>query len=292
LRIYPLYWIALALFILGFSAFGTTRFSLADIVIHVVGAQALLSPQFVVPLLTLWFVGVLLLYYLLYVVIAILSYNPKYMFSAIVGLFVMFVLLRITFGIIDSRFFLYYGIFVAGILVAKYDLLYKKAIKDSSVFVAIALFIVAITAVSLLTNPVLSSTYSAFQGDDVPIFSISSALAIILFDILALSFVYVVFNATRRSIPSMTPQMHKLIFLISFSTYCVYLFHRPFLTALTLSLQHIHLTVFAEDLILIAFGLPLLFLLSYLIQSEEDTFIAKAKMKLRTKAIKHDNTLR
>jgi hypothetical protein len=65
----------------------------------------------------------------------------------------------------------------------------------------------------------------------------------------------------------------KVIFALSFSTYAVYLFNRPFLGALEVFLASVRLTPFVSDIIIIFCGVPLLFLFSYILQSKENGFI-------------------
>ena len=89
-RIYPLYWLALiSVFVL--QTLNITKnlldLSLSSILIQVSGLQSLLAPRFINPIYTVWFVGVILIFYLIYPLIAYRSRNgahlvPRFVCSA------------------------------------------------------------------------------------------------------------------------------------------------------------------------------------------------------------------
>lgn len=287
LRIYPLYWLALAaFFVLGIGEEYTPQ-TISTAIIEICGAQGLLAPRFLpIPTLTLWFVGIILLYYMVYLVVARFSYDAKHMALAILGVFVFFVMLRIALGIIDFRFFAYYGLFVAGVVASKFNVFYRADVNRLHTGLAVLLFSVvsATIAAVLLYRPNPSSIFDilgAINNAQVN-FSSSMVLIIMVYTALALVFIYASVNIARLAVPSLSERGLKLVIALSFSSYAVYLFHRPFYSVLRGSVARIsHLSVTSAVTINIVFvlGLPLLFLLCYVIQSAENDFVARLKRR-------------
>ncbi|MGA7076302.1 MAG: acyltransferase family protein [Halobacteriota archaeon] len=270
IRIYPLYWVALA----AFLALGILpRANLSAVIIHICGAQGLLSPQFVTPVQTLWFVGVILLYYSLYPIFAALSYNAKYMVSAMLGFFFVFAILHLAFNIIDARFFLYYWIFIAGIVARKYNLLYGRDASKSLTAYATILFLVAVLAIVSLPTvaPTLPHVY---VGGLITPLHIQTVLLLAFDIVLGLLFIYASFNIARLTLPLMSKTTLKLILAISLSSYCVYLFHDPFLFLIRRESYATHISALAQN-ILIVCGIPLLFLLGYALQVTANSLVRK-----------------
>jgi peptidoglycan/LPS O-acetylase OafA/YrhL len=270
-RIYPLYWGAIAtFFVLGIGDWPNR----SSVIIQICGAQGLLAPRFMESV-TLWFIGVILLYYLLYIVFAGLSYNSKYMFSAILGFLFFFAILRAAFNIVDFRFFLYYGIFIAGIIACKYNLLYARDAKSSSTIAATLLFFIALLAVASITHfTARLYVFNGLQIGDTPVLA-STALTIAFANALAFLFIYSSFNIARLSLPSVGKTARKLIYAIAFSSYCVYLFHVQVLTLFASALNETMLAASEKDVIILVCGVTLIFLLCYAIQAGENNIVRK-----------------
>jgi peptidoglycan/LPS O-acetylase OafA/YrhL len=270
IRIYPLYWVAIAAFI----GLGISYWDKYTTIIQICGAQGLLSPRFGGPVDTLWFIGVILLYYLLYLVFAALSYNTKYMFSAMLGFFFFFAILRLAFSIVEFRFFVYYAIFIAGIIARRYNLLYGRDAKKSSTVYAIFLLIATLAVTSLHRIALVSYVYAELEFTSTPL-NVQTVLIITLANALALLFIYASFNIARLSLPLISKTTLKLILAISLSSYCVYLFHRPFLLVITAALGVTHLAALAQNIIILVCGIPLLFLFGYALQVRENSLVRK-----------------
>jgi peptidoglycan/LPS O-acetylase OafA/YrhL len=273
LRIYPLYWVAIAAFIALDIGYWPDR---SSIIIQICGAQGVLSPRFVEPVVPLWFVGVILLYYLLYLVFAALSYDAKYMFSAMLGFFFSFAMLRLAFNIIDFRFFLYYGIFIAGIIARRYNLLYGRDAKKSSTVYATLLLLVVLLTVASPHIIVRTLPYAyAELGVGSTSLDLQTVLAIALANAVVLLFIYASFNIARLTLPLMSKTTLKLILAISLASYCVYLFHMPFLDLLAAALGATRIAALAQDTIILVCGIPLLFLFGYALQVRTNNLIRK-----------------
>ena len=117
IRIYPPYWLALVLFIFILD-YGLSRSALA---VYVLNLQAVFSPTFVKPLLTLWYISMLVVFTVLY---GSMLLTIRSSLGLVIAAFVIFfaaLWAHLTNGIFDPRFFQYYFIFLAGILFCRYE---------------------------------------------------------------------------------------------------------------------------------------------------------------------------
>jgi len=282
-RIYPLYWIALAVFITLGITLGMDAWNFFLATIYICGLQVFFPPGGE-GFGLLWFVGVILLYYLIYLVLARLSHAPKLLLTAVLGFPLFFVVLRLAFNIVDSRFFVYYGIFIAGVIASKYNLLYRTNAKRRYAAYSIALFCGVISIVALVTKLTqhltsniyqptasLSDAYSMLNDPRAPL-SYANFIVIVLANVLALLFIYWSFNSMRLILPSVSVTTRKLVAAIAFASYSIYLFHLPFLWLLSTNLYAAHV---AWVPVILLGSVPVVFLLCYAIQLGENMLIRK-----------------
>ncbi len=118
LRIYIPYLVALALFIWMGAAEGNV-----NIPIHILALQSLLAPRFTEPIITIWFVSLILFFYALFGIVQKTIPSLRLQLIAWVGLFVLMAGIRFQFGLIDYRLFYYYFVYAAGVFCAQNDLL-------------------------------------------------------------------------------------------------------------------------------------------------------------------------
>jgi len=118
-RIYIPYIVALFLFILVLSVDVSRR----EFLVHVLGLQILLAPRASEPVLTIWFISMILVYYGLFAFL--LKYFPRtrHLALAMVVVFAAGYFFRLRFDFLEYRFFYYYFVFAAGILSAHSNLL-------------------------------------------------------------------------------------------------------------------------------------------------------------------------
>ncbi|MFW9822720.1 MAG: acyltransferase family protein [Candidatus Thorarchaeota archaeon] len=114
LRIFPLYWVAILLFLFFI---GYLTMDPIYIISHFFGMQIIVAPYFGPPMLTLWFIGIIVIYYLIYVVLNLLR-SIKWIIPTSIAILFFFVLLNGLFGLVENRFFLYYSLFILGIIMA------------------------------------------------------------------------------------------------------------------------------------------------------------------------------
>jgi len=283
-RIYPLYWIALAVFILLGIALERDVWNFFSVAIYFCGLQVFSPPGHHEWFGLLWFVGVILLYYLIYLVLARLSHAPKLLLAAVLGFPLFFVALRLVFNIVDSRFFVYYGLFIAGVIASKYNLLYRSNANRRHTAYSIALFCGVISVVALVTKLTqhissnvyeptasLSDAFSMLNEPAAPL-SFANFIVIVLANALALLFIYWSFNSMRLILPSVSVTTRKLVAAIAFASYSIYLFHLPFLWLLSAVLYAAHV---AWVPVILLGSVPVVFLLCYAIQLRENMFIRK-----------------
>lgn len=117
IRIFPPYWLALALFIfvLGYSL---KRF---DTLAYILNLQWALSPVFIKQVLTLWYISVLVGFYIIF---GILLFTVKSNQGLLIWSIVIYAVgyaLNMAFGLLEPRFFMYYFIFLAGVFFSRYE---------------------------------------------------------------------------------------------------------------------------------------------------------------------------
>jgi peptidoglycan/LPS O-acetylase OafA/YrhL len=139
IRIFPPYWIALALFVfvLGYTL---KRF---DALMYVLNMQWLLSPVFIKQLLTIWYISVLVGYYLIF---GILLFQIRSNLGLLIGSIVFFVpayiINQIT-GLFEPRFFQYFFIFLAGIYFYRFEK-FRSALFDMNILYKLVIALAAL----------------------------------------------------------------------------------------------------------------------------------------------------
>jgi peptidoglycan/LPS O-acetylase OafA/YrhL len=287
-RIYPLYWLALvSFFVLENYHIGTNVIdvSFSGMLIQLSGLESLLAPRFINPVFTLWFVGVILIFYLTYPLIAYRSRDGAHLVLASFAVLLPFVVMRLAFDIIDFRFFLYYGIFVAGILTSKYRVMYKSSPQPRSLYVGSVLLIALLSllryahilqrAASAAADGLLFNGYGLFPYNPANLPMLLSL--IILLNIVALLFIYVAFIAARLYSPSINRALLSLLLIIAYATYSIFLFNRQVLACVDVLVQHLHLGMVQADVALILLAYPLLLGFAYFVQRGENSVVTRIR---------------
>ena len=288
IRVFPLYWIAIVLF-LFFVGYSTT--DPLYLLFHFLGMQMIVAPNFGPPMLTLWFIGIIVIYYLIYVVLNSLG-SIKRIIPASIAIFFFFVLLKGFFGLVEYRFFYYYFIFITGIIAAHiytsplYNRFKERLRKISSVILLLVPLCTAI--LGLITFQFLTQfTFSTFVSEygnynlyiiletNPDFFQLAGIIflinliimAFIIFAISSLNFIFRTFRLifSNRKIES-------IVSVITYSTFSVYLFHRVFLGIFTFLMTN-ELNIDMRELdnyYLVLIFVPFIFLFSYLIQKAFD----------------------
>ena len=288
IRVFPLYWIAIVLFLffVGYSTIDPLY-----LLFHFLGMQIIVAPNFGPPMLTLWFIGIIVIYYLIYVVLNSLG-SIKRIIPASVAILFFFVFLKGFFGLVEYRFFLYYFIFIAGIVTAHIytSPLYNRFKERLREIPRVVLLLVPLSTaiLGLITFQFLTQfTYSTFISEygnynlyfiletNPDFFQLAGIIflinliiiAFIIFTISSLNFIFRTFRLifSKRKIES-------IVSVIAYSTFGVYLFHRVFLGIFTFLMTN-ELNIDMRELdnyYIVLIFVPFIFLFSYLIQKAFD----------------------
>ena len=254
IRIFPLYIIALVLFI---ALNDRIRHSLniCTFVLNLLGLQIIFGSNDCPPLLTLWFVGLILSYYYVFIILAKFGRSLIRFFTLVFTILLFGWLLRHIIGVMDERFLFFFGIFVAGILGAKYKLIEKMKFRHvifvSPLFVILVYFYVAII------NPKEIRSFLSFIGMS----------DFIVKNLIILWLVSVVFALARVII-----RTDRYVFLqkIAYASYGMYLFHRPVWWLMAYIYDPANVEIKALYLALL--GIPLTIFVSYYLQKVYDRY--------------------
>lgn len=206
IKIYPPYLIAFALyvFVLGFGF--KSKF---DVAVWLAGLQFIFSPSLVKPLLTLWYVGAILLFYGVFLVLWKVAPKVRSLLIVSVVVFILALILHRTTELLDVRFFKYFFVFLTGLLLAK---------PNVSGGVLSGQWMMGKTVLAILGIWLFSLVLRA-EADPASLFYIAVSYMFIASNVILLFTV-----VAKLEIISPWGWVTR----ISYASYFVYLFHRPF----------------------------------------------------------------
>jgi peptidoglycan/LPS O-acetylase OafA/YrhL len=262
IRIFPLYWLALSVSIIVFA--NNYSYNFLFITSHFLGIQMILYPKFISTNISpFWFIGMLLIYYLIYPFLILLKGNsPKKILIYSTVFFAGLVLVKLLTGLIGGSVFEYYYIFVAGILCIQLDIFNRISQSKLSHYYYFSPFVVFFILY-------ISSIGNLLMNENVPSITLSVVSYVVGIVLLrwilifsAILFIYITFKKFIAG----HDRLISLIVMGSISSYAVFLFHKPFFYYFDAILEtgFIHLLVI-YNLIQIIIGLPLVFLLCHYI---------------------------
>ena len=263
LRIYLPYWVALILFLVLMGE--SVNKGWMDILFQALGTQILVAPRFGFPYLTLWFVGLIIIYYLIFGILLKLIHQKGLFVFAGVMVFLIAAIIRKYLGVIEYRFFWYFSIFFAGVMFSKFFLLKKLATYRFRYIVETLLFV---------TSVIFLYPYRHLSDHKV-IFT-----EIMFYDFFILSAILLTISLsgwiTRRGeVPGF---VRKLTYLSFFA----YLFHRPIWTLLLrfYTPQEQFIPVYVMMI-----GIPLVLFLTYGMQKAYDPIYQILVKRIQTARI-------
>lgn len=306
LRVFPLYWASLITFVLVFYVFAPKLnsnfvfpdaenvFNFSNLVIHALGLQIFLAPAYSSPMLTLYFIGLIIVFYMVYPVIIAFSKDEKSFLFVSSVVFIGFLLISKTFNIIEHRFFMFFPMFIFGILTCKESLFERSMeiflrvpfvkILIASLPILFVMVVVIGSRMVLLLDPNVSlsiDTPGGIIGSSMLISMLNSiadslglnymifkfALDSLLLNIFVIIFCIFQYGFAMKFIDTKfsSSLLSPVISHIAVSSYCVYLFHRPFLTLWNAGTNFIGSPIL-RDLILLFVALPILFFICYYLQ--------------------------
>lgn len=270
IRIYPLYWVALASLIIIFGLLQINpghvdpyNFSLDNLLLHFFGLQGIFPYN---SIQSMWFVGVIVLFYLLYPIIIYLSKNLFDTFVVSSCIFILLVILHFFLGLININGLLYYPVFITGIFINQIAYSSKKIVDENFLKKILYLNIILISGIFLVL------IVSEFYQSNLPFLKPQLLLvgAMIPFCVIYLIFSHL-FIKIRGKIMA-------LISLIAFATYAIYLFQHQFLAVFAYITDLFIRNIILQDIVILTFGFAGTILCGIIIQKIEFHLFMKYKL--------------
>ncbi len=269
LRIYPLYWVALILTILLSWLLENNLFDWRTIIAYLCGLQSVFVPRYMVEISSYWFIGTILIYYLLFPLIT----RAKKTFSMLlisISIFVFLMLIRVFAGLFDGRVFEYFFVFVLGIMAARlqfFDSSYFLKWKIPSTIISVICICIVI-----IFGPLMPSDLSRID----PMLLFNVGLITVFRMLLIVSTIAAVYwILTLGSLPF---SVRRILTAGAIASYAVYLFHDAYYSVI----YHVlNLTGPVERNIAGIIALPILFVICYYIQIGADRLLMKQKIVLK-----------
>jgi peptidoglycan/LPS O-acetylase OafA/YrhL len=255
-KLFPLYIPAVLCFVVLFHGLGVWHhWTFAPIVptvlIQLVGAQVLLSPRYQ-PMLTLWFVGAILMYYGLHFALTRLSKRTAVLAAYGAIVFVLAAAVRFALGVIGIQFVLYWFPFLAGVLCHRLRL---PAHPRFNFFAVAAAALVAVAAGA----GAAALRVRLFIEADSPSLSLPDILpSLVIANVFMLSGTVVAIYLAHGLATRMSARTGNAIWRLAGLSYAIYLFHRPCLAIVAAALQQIGVSqpIF-QNLGVCCIGLPI-----------------------------------
>jgi peptidoglycan/LPS O-acetylase OafA/YrhL len=200
------YWVALGLFFLLLDVDAKP----VDVLIHLFGGQMILAPRLTTPILTLWFIGLTLAYYALFGLL-LSRFRGKWTLAlAILMVFVAAAFLRVEYALLARRFFYYFFVFAAGVLIGRNGLLDCVTSARFCLLDKLALAALGIAAL----HP-----FDAVVGEAVSL-PLIAAINVYVLGMVLLTLSLLRLVLARRPLP-------PLVAAVSQASFFAYLLHRP-----------------------------------------------------------------
>lgn len=250
IRIFPPYWVSLIFFIQLYTL------KKLDLFVYILNLQAIFSPEFVKPLLTLWYISMLVVYYIIYSVLLWRgNSNRNLLIFSIVIFAVSFIVHNAT-GLLDQRFFRYFLIFLVGIYFYRFEKIRE--------------FLFNLPVIYKIVGIILSSI--GFLIVLVQNLSLTNGFQILAADFFILTWILVWLSVFRTKIGD-----QRIWFFLSTASYFAYLFHRP-LWYLLQSIVGPNISISKQMLDFIP-GSILTLIIGYFLQRGYDRLLALFRLK-------------
>jgi peptidoglycan/LPS O-acetylase OafA/YrhL len=112
-RLYLPYLVALFLFVFYLGI----RVSSGEFIIHIMGLQVFLSPKFSEPILTLWFISMLVIFLSIAPILIVSLKKIAHLFTAYLITYLLLVFIHNNFDLVDIRFIYFFPTFAIGSLI-------------------------------------------------------------------------------------------------------------------------------------------------------------------------------
>jgi peptidoglycan/LPS O-acetylase OafA/YrhL len=251
-RIFPPYLFAVALyiFVLGITL---KKFNLF---VYLTGTHFIFAPNYAKIVLTLWYVGAIILFYLIFGLLLANLHSTRGLIIGATMVFAVVYALHQWTGLIDERFFKYYIVFLIGILCTRLDHL-STWLSGGQVLIK---FVLAVLGLFLFSQVLVLSSIS-------PLYILGTVFFII-------SWVILLFALAARVKSTV---ILRLAILISYASFFIYLIHRP-LWAWLLTVFPVN-TAGGQVFFKIVPASIFIFILSYYLQSGYDRLLTVFRLK-------------
>lgn len=238
-RLYPLFFLSCTSFLIIHFLFGLDYIdSVQQYILTLLGLSTIISP----PPMTIWFVSMLILFYLITPFINMVN---KIQLKAAVNILILIVLFLLhQIGFVDNRVIMLFPMYAIGLMVAKL----KKINDKSNFFLVLLSFFIFLISVWLQL-----SIEKLLVFDYITVLSIT------------------VFSIEIGKLLSMSSGLSKVLNFISYGSMVAYLFHRQYFGMLVI--------IFGKFSILGGYCLilPSIVVISYCVQKYYDGLILKSK---------------
>ena len=259
-RIYSLYIPALITFMILHPRPNMLLFG----VVHLFSLQVLLAKYIGEPYPTLWFIGIIVPYYIIFALVKKLTSNlNSYIYSSIV-IFIFGIVFNLFFHVIDIRLFTYYPAFVFGVCLSETGFVTRRRYNVSALL-SIIFFTFSLIILYVFIMQVIVFSNALSNRD------LREVVKCLLVIPLSSGALYL----SQHTVTIISNKSYVIARYISSASFAVYLFHRPILDTLkkaepmiiknSLPLQYIFY---------ICFVIPLMFLLCFYIQDLANKLIS------------------
>jgi len=244
-RIYPMYWVfAVGILILY-------RPPPVESAIYIVGWQALFYPIFGATGDIYHFVSVLLIFYLLFPLLAFSNDLKKLLIISLIP-FLFFFAIQFRWGLSDGMFLRYYGLFVAGIVAGKVDVYNKMRQVHSKRFVG---FTILAFGALLSVWVILEDSYFNSYLFDIGLSYLFGVLIVLI----------TLYWATFYVMASRA-KFYAFFTFVAFATYGIYFLNSPIFTRVSHTLQFRFDIVGTTTILILIALIPFVVVAGYLLQ--------------------------
>jgi peptidoglycan/LPS O-acetylase OafA/YrhL len=248
LRIYPLYLIAIGLF---------TFFHMSDLITSL-KAACLVSMLVKKAPPTLWFIPMLMLFYIIspFVIVVCRTNKISQLLLYCSCLITCLLLYNKLTKLLDIRVIMYFPAFILGVYVSN---------NGKNIFLQKSHIVFLLLIISILVSFIETTHKSTKLLLNTPLIVLCS---------------YLLFRGSSEIAVS-SNRVYKSIILMSYSSYCMYLFHRPLYVILTKI--YFPKAYLSQVVYLVLFCLPCIIISSFIIQKLYDILIGTLTSKLRSR---------
>jgi peptidoglycan/LPS O-acetylase OafA/YrhL len=270
MRIYPLYYLALFLFII----LKIQPIDVPTLVAYLLGMQAL-AGEYTHSWNILWFIGLIVLYYMLFpFFLAALKRNRLTLVLSALSILLISLLIHHLFGLFSSSYFSYFLPFLFGIYFADYFKRKENVLGkhfESKVFLLFVLMCIIRATMPSLPSETDIFTPIPLNSLDILIPNLTIGLNLLSHNLTQIFLFLTVFSMLLR-VETIKPLIISRMSALGYASYGVYLFHIPAYEAIKHLFGSFDPTM--RSLLYLA-SIPLIFLGSYIIQKGYDKILSR-----------------